>query len=500
MSVTDRVRAQNIAATIPLVSQGIPFFQLGGDLLRSKSLDRNTYDAGDWFNKVDFTKTDNNWNKGLPLAEDNKEKWSEMTKLIVNSEIQVQQNNIELASDVFTEFLAIRHSSKLFKLTTAQDVYDRVGFHNTGINQSQGLIVMSLDDGTGLTDIDPKNDAIVVIINGSSTEQSHSIVTASGFELHSVQESSADSRVKMASFTLEGGAGLGDGTFSVPALTTAVFVKPQGISQGPGLAVGLTRDATDVAPFGTTPVYLRGSMNNWSSDELTDAYRFIYKENDVYSLEVNLLAGQQHFKFADAEWANVNLGFNEVSFTAGSIVVNDDNGNMTFTVESDGVYIIKLDASTEVPAITISSIAPTFACDFLADSNESIPFTIAGGGQLYIKGGHSGWGADEAYRLHYKGNNIYQAVAEFDGDMQFKLASDDNDWQTQLWAQAEGSNTINSENLTVGMSYSVAYDNAGTDNNSANLDADTYSFLLTLNEANPVQAANVGSLIIQRCE
>ncbi len=504
MSVTDRVRAQNIAATMGLLSQGIPFFQLGGDFIRSKSMDRNTYDAGDWFNKVDFTKSDNNWYKGLPLAEDNEAKWQEMISLNANSESQVQMNDIEFASDVFTEFLSIRNSSKLFRLTTAQDVYNRVGFHNTGANQTQGLIVMSIDDGSDsllqLTDLDPNNDAIVVIINGSSTEQSHTVATANGFELHSVQQSSVDSAVQMASFTVEGGEGASDGTFTVPALTTAVFVKPQGVNQGTGLAAGITRDAPDVAPYGNTVIYLRGSMNNWGNDGLTEQESFIYQENDVYSLEIRLSAGQQTFKFADANWSNVNLGFNDVSFTPGSIAVSDDNGNMTFTVESDGLYTFKFDASSETPAITITSVVPTFDCAALIDSADAIPFAIAGGGQLYVKGDHSGWGADEAYRLHYKGDNKYQAVAEFDGDMQFKLASDDGDWATQLWAQAEGSTDISTENLAVGVSYSVAYNGAGTDNNTTTLTAGTYSFLLTLNEANPVQGANVGTLVIQQCQ
>ncbi len=497
MVLTDRVRAQNIAATMPLISQGIPFFQLGGDFIRSKSMDRNTYDAGDWFNKVDFTQRESNWNKGLPLAEDNEEKWPLMAELIANSEISLQQNNIEFASDVFSEFLAIRHSSKLFKLTTAQDVYDRVGFHNTGTSQAQGVIVMSLDDGTGLTDIDANYDAIVVFINGSSMEQSFTLATASGFALHSVQQSSADSTVQMASFTVDGGTGLGDGTFTVPALTTAVFVKSQGANQGTGLAAGLTRDAPDIAPFGDTNIYLRGSMNEWG---IADEYQFNYEENDVYSLEVNLMAGQQTFKIADADWDNANLGFYDVSFTAGSLTVNDDGGNMNFTVESEGLYTITLDASSEIPAITITGIAPVFNCDALIDSSESVPFTVAGGGQLYIKGDHSGWAADENYRLHYKGDNTYQAVAEFEGDMQFKIASDDDDWQTQLWAQAEGSTDMNSDNLAVGISYAVTFGDGGTENNIANLAAGTYSFLLTLNEANPAQGANAGTLIIQQCE
>jgi pullulanase len=89
-------------------------------------------------------------------------------------------------------------------------------------------------------------------------------------------------------------------------------------------------------------------------------------------------------------------------------------------------------------------------------------------------------------------------VAEFSGDFQFKLASDDASWTTQLWAQTAGGN-IYSENLAVGVSYSVAYDGAGESNNQTSLAAGTYSFLLTLNTANPSKSNDVGSLIIQEC-
>jgi pullulanase len=33
----------------------------GDDLLRSKSLDRDSYNSGDWFNRVDWTGGDNNF-------------------------------------------------------------------------------------------------------------------------------------------------------------------------------------------------------------------------------------------------------------------------------------------------------------------------------------------------------------------------------------------------------------------------------------------------------
>ena len=496
MSIADRVRAQNIAATMPLLSQGVPFLQAGGDLIRSKSMDKNSFDSGDWFNRVDFTKTTNNWNVGLPLAQDNQNSWTTISGIIANSETSVQPSDIVFAGDIFKEFLSIRHASKLFRLTTAQDIYDRVGFHNTGTSQTKGLIVMSIDDGIGLTDLDPNNDAIVVVINGSDVEQSTTILTANGFTLHSTQLASVDTRVQTASFSTSANSG----TFTVPALTTAVFVKAQGTSQGTGLAAGVTRDAPDVAPYGTTTVYLRGSMNNWGNNGLTNTDSFTYDGNGIYSLNFTLAAGVQTFKIADDNWAVVNLGFNEVTFATNSIAITNDGGNMTFTVAADGNYNFTLDASGTTPVLTLSSKSPSVDCTALPDSNDAIPFSIAGGGQLYVKGSQSNWGADELYRLHYKGNNKYQAVADFNGDFQFKLASDDGSWTTQLWAQAAGSTDIKADNLEIGVSYPVAYNNAGTNNNQTSLPAGSYSVLLTLNEANPAQGFDVGTVIIQQCQ
>ena len=61
-----RARMQTLGNSIVMFSQGVPFFQAGDDLLRSKSLDRNSYNSGDWFNRLDFTYQSNNW--GYRLA------------------------------------------------------------------------------------------------------------------------------------------------------------------------------------------------------------------------------------------------------------------------------------------------------------------------------------------------------------------------------------------------------------------------------------------------
>jgi pullulanase len=496
MTVDDRVRAQNITITMPIMSQGIPFLQIGGDLLRSKSMDRNSYNNGDWYNLVDFTKNTNNWNVGLPIEFENGKTLADIADIINNPETAVNASHISFAGEVFNEFVSIRSSSKLFSLATAEDVYARVGFHNTGLRQTKGLIVMSLDDGTGLADLDANNDAIVVVINGSSEEQSHTVATANGFELHSVQQNSVDTIVQGASFT----QGTDEGTFTVPPLTTAVFVKPQIGSQGSGLAAGVTRDAPDVATFGNTDIYISGTMNN---DSPVAADKFSYVGNDVYSLETTLSAGQQSFIITSLNGSEVNLAFDDVSISSNSVAVSDDNGELSIMVDSAGSFTLTLDVYDEVPVLTVSSVSRTVDCSALADASEEGPFNILGTGNdgyLYVKGDHSGYSAEDEYRLTYKGNNTYQAVAEFSGAMQFKLASSDNDWTTQLWAQADGSSAINESDLAVGVSYSVSYENAGLKNNSATLAAGSYSFLLTLNEANPSAGTDVGNLIIQQCQ
>ncbi|MGB1197405.1 MAG: alpha-1,6-glucosidase domain-containing protein [Thalassotalea sp.] len=496
MTRQQRVRAHNIAATLPLLSQGIPFFQLGGDLIRSKSMDRNSYDSGDWFNFVDFTKTTNNWNIGLPLAQDNEDKWSLISNIISNPQTAVSASDIALASNVFKDFIAIRASSPLFRLTTAQDVIDRVGFHNTGSNQTKGLIVMSIDDGDDLADIDSNHDAIVVVINATEQTQSHTIATASNFTLHSIQQNSADPQVNSANFT----ENFNNGTFTVPALTTAVFVKTQHGAQGYGLPADITLNAADIAPYGNTDIFLSASFNDFGQNGYSAADQLTYDGEGIYTLTTTLIAGTHTFAIASADNTTVNLEFNDVTIENGSTTLINNSNLFEVTVSTPTNYTFSLNANSNTPILSVIAKVPTVNCQALADSSDQIPFAINGGGQLYVRGEHSGWNAEEAYRLHYKGNNIYQAVANFSGEFQFKLASDDGNWTTQLWAQAPSSNEINDQPLALGVSYPVAYSNAGENNNTTTLSDGTYSVMLTLNEANPSSGFNVGSLVIQECQ
>ena len=389
MALQDRVRIQNVALSIPLLSQGIPFLHMGSELIRSKSMDRNTYDAGDWFNRVDFTKTTNTWNIGLPLAQDNEAKWGEISSVSANTNAQFGSEDIQLTSSLFKEFLNIRSTSKLFRLTSAEAISERIRFHNTGQGQVQGLIVMSLDDGIGLADLDANNDAIVVLFNGTQSSQSFSIVDALGFELHSNQQASADERVQNASFS--------NGTFSVPALTTAIFVKPQNGDQGYGLSA--------LPPYGDRAVFLRGSMNNWDMSLPLE-----YVGNDKYRLTANLFEGTYQFKLADEYFDVANIGGGFAVVAGQSFTLSNGGNNLTLNIIKDGDYTFELDASNDAnPVLSISNEDP-----------DAIPAPY-GNTAIYLRGIMGDWGTSRP--MTYEGAGVY-AISTFvsAGTYEFKVA------------------------------------------------------------------------------
>jgi pullulanase len=75
-TLAQRVRMQLLALSVPALGQGLPFFHAGGELLRSKSMDADSYDSGDWFNRVDWSRKTNAWGMGLPPAWKNAMPWA----------------------------------------------------------------------------------------------------------------------------------------------------------------------------------------------------------------------------------------------------------------------------------------------------------------------------------------------------------------------------------------------------------------------------------------
>ena len=216
-SLSERVRMQNLGLSLVALSQGVPFFHAGSDLLRSKSLDRNSYNSGDWFNRLDFSYKTNNWGSGLPLEGENGDNWPLMSRLLgtlpTPSKTDIRQN-----AEHLQEMLQIRDSSPLFRLQTAKAVQNALSFYNTGPKQIPGVIVMHLAD---VDKLDPALKSVTVVFNGTPEVQTLNIPElAGGMELHPVQQGGGDALVKFS-------RARADGTFVVPGLTTAVFVQTQ---------------------------------------------------------------------------------------------------------------------------------------------------------------------------------------------------------------------------------------------------------------------------------
>ncbi|KEH43309.1 alpha-1,6-glucosidase, pullulanase-type protein [Medicago truncatula] len=227
IGVAERCRINHLATSVIALSQGIPFFHSGDEILRSKSLDRDSYNSGDWFNRLDFTYNSNNWGVGLPPQEKNEKHWSLMKPRLADPSFRPQRIDILATMDNFLNLLRIRYSSALFRLRTANAIQQRVRFHNTGPSLVSGVIVMSIEDGhdgfPGLSQLDPIYSFIVVVFNASPQEVSFvsPSLQSRNLQLHPIQEMSSDELVKSSKYEASSGC------FVVSRRTTAVFVEPR---------------------------------------------------------------------------------------------------------------------------------------------------------------------------------------------------------------------------------------------------------------------------------
>jgi pullulanase-type alpha-1,6-glucosidase len=221
LSAMDRARMQVLALSVPALAQGIPFFHAGGEILRSKSMDADSYDSGDWFNRVDWTLATNHWGMGLPMADKNRDRWAVIGDRLRRANLAAGRAEIAHAFGAFRDLLAVRRSSPLFRLREAADVKARVGFLTAGPAQTPGVIAMALSDAVdGAPDLDAAWERVVVVWNATPDEQrvGHPAFARIDFELHPVQREGRDPVARGARVDRASAQAV------VPARTVAVFV------------------------------------------------------------------------------------------------------------------------------------------------------------------------------------------------------------------------------------------------------------------------------------
>jgi pullulanase-type alpha-1,6-glucosidase len=224
VGMDDRVRMHVLGLSVVALSQGIPFFHAGDEILRSKSGDGNSFDSGDWWNKLDWTLTWNGWGSGLPPGGPD----DVLRPLLADPALRPAPAHLARALTGFEEALAVRRSSRLFRLRTGAEVIAATTFFNQGPAQIPGLVVERIKPpADALRQAQEERtfggdwDEAVIVVNATPAAQTFADAALQGgrYALHPVQRGSADPVVRTARYDPRAGA------FTVPARTVAVFVS-----------------------------------------------------------------------------------------------------------------------------------------------------------------------------------------------------------------------------------------------------------------------------------
>lgn len=221
-SMEDRVRMNTLSLATVTLSQSPSFWHAGTELLRSKSLDRNSYDSGDWFNRIDWTGQESTFGSGLPTAADNQEKWDVMAPLLEDPDLKPNAADIQSAEAAALDLLRVREEVELLRLGSADLITEKLTFPNSGTDAAAGVIVMLVDDLVG-EDVDPELDGALVVFNASPDAVTQTVDSLAGrdFALTGAQANGTDAVVKTTTWDAA------TGTVTVPARSVAVLVDDQ---------------------------------------------------------------------------------------------------------------------------------------------------------------------------------------------------------------------------------------------------------------------------------
>ena len=221
----NRVRMSLISQASVALSQSPSFWASGTEMLRSKSLDRDSFNSGDYYNAIDWTMHDNGFGHGLPVKSKNGAAWDHMRPLLENPDLKPSPEQIDTSSEIAMDFLRVRSSSRLFTLGSADLIRSKVSFPNSGEGAVDGTIVMLINDEAGAgSDVDAALDGALVVFNATDKTMTTAVDGLAGrvFKLHEAQANGSDAVVKDSSFDAK------TGSVTVPARTVAVFTQAAG--------------------------------------------------------------------------------------------------------------------------------------------------------------------------------------------------------------------------------------------------------------------------------
>ncbi|MCL1899159.1 MAG: pullulanase-type alpha-1,6-glucosidase [Promicromonosporaceae bacterium] len=154
----ERVRRNTLMLATVALAQTPLFWHAGTERLRSKSLDRDSYNSGDWFNLLDWTGQENGFGRGLPPAWANLERWPLLGPLLADPALRPTPAHIAEARRQALRLLRLRRDTPQLRLGSAELIKERVHFPAA----PPGVIVMEIAD--------PRRP-LRVVLNATQEEQ-----------------------------------------------------------------------------------------------------------------------------------------------------------------------------------------------------------------------------------------------------------------------------------------------------------------------------------------
>ena len=215
----ERVRMNTLCLALATLGQGPVLWHAGTDILRSKSMDRNSYNSGDWFNYIDWTMADNGFGAGLPPQDDNGARWSYLRPFLADPVFKPTPFDIAEAHAQALDLLRLRASTRLFRLGSGHAIRTKITFPVAGgPHLLPGTIVLHIDDTVG-EPVQHEWARLTVVFNATPLAVRLQVQGLdSGHRLHPVQAGGHDAVVKQSRVEGE--------WVRVPARTFACFVEP----------------------------------------------------------------------------------------------------------------------------------------------------------------------------------------------------------------------------------------------------------------------------------
>lgn len=274
----NRVRMSLISQASVALSQSPSFWASGTEMLRSKSLDRDSFNSGDYYNAIDWTMHDNGFGHGLPVKSKNGAAWDHMRPLLENPDLKPSPEQIDTSSEIAMDFLRVRSSSRLFTLGSADLIRSKVSFPNSGEGAVDGTIVMLINDEAGAgSDVDAALDGALVVFNATDKTMTTAVDGLAGrvFKLHEAQANGSDAVVKDSSFDAK------TGSVTVPARTVAVFTQAAGDRIDPNANPAPDPETAQWVASGDGRWWLRYADGSYPANER------VVRDGVTYSFDAN---------------------------------------------------------------------------------------------------------------------------------------------------------------------------------------------------------------------